>query len=82
MTLETILKEAIKSAQDRQRLPEPMVRRMIRERAGISQADLARALGVERTTVGRWESGTRSPGRMLLGSYLQVLDRLIEELEQ
>ena len=77
MSLDTYLVEAIKNARDRQRLPEPAIRRMIRERAEISQADLARAVGVGRATVARWEAGTRTPGRRVLGRYLEVLNQLV-----
>lgn len=32
-----------------------------REREGLSQADLAKLIGVSRETVTRWENGTRNP---------------------
>ena len=79
MKRDTYLNEAIKSAQDRRRLPEPAVRRMIREQAGISQADVAQAIGVGRAAVARWEAGTRTPRRGVLHRYLEVLDQLMAE---
>lgn len=32
-----------------------------RKRVGMSQLDLARALGADKSTVNRWEAGTRTP---------------------
>lgn len=32
-----------------------------RERAGLSQSAVARAVGVDHSTVSRWESGSRTP---------------------
>lgn len=63
----------------RRRLPDPRTRRMLRERADISQAVLAAAIGVERATVSRWESGDREPEGQYLQSYIEALDRLARE---
>ena len=38
----------------------------LRRRFGLSQAELARSLGVHRCTVVRWEAGKRRPGKSLL----------------
>jgi transcriptional regulator with XRE-family HTH domain len=51
----------------------------MRERAGITQTDLARVLGVDRATVSRWESGDRQPEAAFLPAYLAALDRLAKE---
>lgn len=40
-----------------------------RARAGLSQADLARRIGVDCSTVSRWEYGDRSPTR---GAVLRI----------
>ena len=37
--------------------------RAARERAKLSQTDIARAIGVGEATVSRWESGARRPRR-------------------
>ena len=66
-------------SRDRRRLPEPAIRKHIRERAQLSQADVAAALGVDRATVSRYESGSRQPRGAHLDAYLQVLDRLVAE---
>lgn len=36
--------------------------RVLRKRAGLSQAALAERVGVGRRTIGRWERGVTSPG--------------------
>ena len=34
---------------------------LLRKRAGLNQQELARALGVSRTTIMRWETGRANP---------------------
>jgi DNA-binding transcriptional regulator YiaG len=63
----------------RRRLPDPPMRRLVRERAGITQEDLAQVLGVDRATVSRWETGEREPRPSQLEGYLRALDRLTRE---
>ncbi len=58
------------------RLPDPEVRRLLRIRAGITQAELAAALDVSRPAVCRWERGQRSPTGERLEAYLEALERL------
>lgn len=60
----------------RRRLPEPRVRRLIRESAGVRQQDIAAVLGVNHTTVARWELGTREPHGALRDAYMDALARL------
>lgn len=60
----------------RRRLPDPAIRRLLREQAGLSQADLAATLDVTRTAVTRWELGQRSPRGELAERYAAALDRL------
>jgi transcriptional regulator with XRE-family HTH domain len=52
--------------------------RAIRERARLSQADVARALGTDAPTVSRWESGQCPPRR----KYALALAQLLWELDQ
>lgn len=63
------------------RLPPPHVRRHIRMTAGITQAELGDALGVSRTAVARWESGSRHPSRRLAAKYADALRRIESETE-
>jgi DNA-binding transcriptional regulator YiaG len=74
------LDEALQRSRLRRRLPDPAGRRMLRERVGLSQGDIARALNVGRPTVCRWESGQRDPGREHLAAYLSLLTRLTREV--
>lgn len=66
----------VAAARRRQRLPQPDVRRVLREAAGVSQEELAEALGVSRATVSRWETGDRTPTGTHRDSYIEALDRL------
>jgi transcriptional regulator with XRE-family HTH domain len=52
------------------------VRRLIRESAGVSQAELAAVLDVRQTTLSRWETGSRRPRHGLLERYIAALDEL------
>lgn len=70
---------AIDKARKRKRLPEPATRRSLRQDAGLSQAQIAAALGVSAPAVSRWESGRRDPSDAHLDAYAAVLKRLAEE---
>lgn len=74
-----ILDEALERARLRRRLPDPKYRRLLRERAGLTQTIVARALEVDRATVCRWETGDRDPDDAHVGVYLELLDRLAKE---
>lgn len=60
-------------------LPEARVRRGLRERAGLSKAQLARTLGVSPSTVTGWETG-RDPSGELRTKYAYLLDGLAAKL--
>jgi DNA-binding transcriptional regulator YiaG len=49
--------------------------RSIRERARLSQADIAHAIGVDQPTVARWEAG-RLPRREYAARYADLLWQL------
>jgi DNA-binding transcriptional regulator YiaG len=51
----------------------PEVLRSLRERRNLSQARLARLLGVERCAVSRWESGERIPSRTAIRRLVRLL---------
>ncbi|MGE0026876.1 MAG: helix-turn-helix domain-containing protein [Thermoleophilia bacterium] len=61
------------------RLPSPAIRRAIRCGAGLTQNDLATALGVSRPAVTRYEAGQREPRGDLRVAYAQVLDALLKD---
>jgi DNA-binding transcriptional regulator YiaG len=65
-------------AKARQRLPTPVERRRIRERARVSQAALGRPLGVSGACVSLWERehGGREPRGERLVGYVLLLDEL------
>ncbi|MFS4110004.1 helix-turn-helix transcriptional regulator, partial [Streptomyces sp. PD-S100-1] len=56
-------------------LPEAEARRDLRERAGLSKAQVARTLGVSPSTVTGWETG-RDPSGELRAKYAYLLDGL------
>ena len=76
MELDTVIAK-IKS---KQAFPPPAVRRNLRERAGLTQHDVAGVLGIDRASVARYESGIREPRGEILRRYAEVLDRLTLEL--
>ena len=71
-----LLEDLLQRAQRRRRLPVPPARRMLRERAGLTQAEIAGLLHVNRASVSRYESGNRQPRRQLAINYVQLLERL------
>jgi transcriptional regulator with XRE-family HTH domain len=75
MTTDT-LTAALDRARLRRRLPDPPTRLLLRERAGLSRKEVAAALGVDRATISRWESGERHPSDAHLGLYVALLARL------
>ena len=49
--------------------------KILREKAGLSQAELAQRLGIAQSTVGGWESGKREPNfamLLTLSNFFQV----------
>ena len=60
----------------RRELPPPAARRALREAGGVSQQDVARAVGVTRQCISWWESGQRVPAGRNLAGYVRVLDEI------
>lgn len=50
--------------------------RRLRESARVSQAVVARAVGVSASAVGAWERGERRPSPAVAGRYAEVLSEL------
>ena len=65
--------EVSRRIHERWALPPPTERRTLRELAGLSAQDLAVVLGVNASTVLRWETGERMPKGRNLTDYLRVL---------
>jgi DNA-binding transcriptional regulator YiaG len=74
-----VLEKAIEKARERKKFPKPAQRRLMREEAGLTLKDMARALRVTQAAVSRWESGDREPSGRLREKYLKVLERLRHE---
>lgn len=66
----------VQRVQTRRRLPAPAARRALRESTGLSQRDIAQALGVSICAVSLWERGVRQPRPAMLQRYVELLDRL------
>ena len=65
-----------KTLSGRATLPPPSERRSIRERVGISAAELAVSIGVSPATIYNWEAGTRSPQGLQRAAYAAALEKL------
>ena len=50
----------------------------LRERHGLSQADIAKSLNVTVATINYWERGTRNPARKRVNKILKLI-KLLEE---
>lgn len=57
----------------RRSLPPPEERAHLRKTAGLTQQEIADALGVTRSTVAQWERGARNPSGPHLDGYLEAL---------
>ena len=51
------LTAALQRRKRRRQLPPPVARRQLRERLGLTQEDIAEALGVDRASISRYEAG-------------------------
>lgn len=56
--------------------------RILRERQGFSQADLAAALGVAASTVSSWERGVRVPSLPVLAGVAEALGLGLGDLDE
>lgn len=54
--------------------------RELRKAKKLSQQELADKLGVDRSTIAKWETGTNSPRTNKLHQLAKVLDCSLEEL--
>jgi HTH-type transcriptional regulator/antitoxin MqsA len=63
-------------------LPPPHVRAQLRLAAGLTQKDVADAVGVKRLAVVRWELGKSNPRRPQREVYMHLLKRLAERFPE
>ena len=81
MSLAAEMSDVLAAAQVRADLRSGRARE-IRKRAGLTQADVARAVGVVQPTVAAWEAGRRVPPAsyaLKLADLLWKLDKLSRE---
>jgi transcriptional regulator with XRE-family HTH domain len=69
-------KDLVTKVRARRRLPPARERRLRRLRSGLSELDVAKVVGVDRSTISRWESGQREPRGEMLTNYVNFLDAL------
>lgn len=77
----TAIEHLLADARRRRSLPPPTVRRLLRERAGLTQSEVAGVLGVGRPAATRYETGTRGPRGEVRLAYVDLLERLAGEHE-
>ena len=70
----------VRKVRQKRNFPPPEVRRNLRERAGLTQTDVAGVLGTDRASVSRYECGAREPSGETLRRYADLLDMLTLEL--
>jgi transcriptional regulator with XRE-family HTH domain len=73
------LSDLLDRARRRRALPSPRARRLLRERAGLTQDELALVVGVSPAAISRWEAGLRQPRRRSVDAYADVLAALAED---
>ncbi|MFE3905711.1 telomere-associated protein Tap [Streptomyces sp. NPDC059153] len=59
-------------------LPAPVERKRLREAAGLSQAQIAKALDARREAVGNWETGKTEPRPPKRAAYARLLEGLAQ----
>ncbi|MEV0694854.1 helix-turn-helix transcriptional regulator [Streptomyces sp. NPDC050388] len=63
-------------------LPPPRVRQQLRLAAGLTQQEVADAVGVKRLAVARWELGEAHPRRPHRAVYVYLLKQLAERFPE
>ncbi|MGW3243805.1 telomere-associated protein Tap [Streptomyces sp. NPDC001070] len=70
----------LQSGPRRTRLPEPAERARLRTEYGLTQAEVAGALDVTRTTVAGWEAGRSEPQGATRAAYARLLEGIAAQL--
>jgi len=73
------LDAVLQLSRERRQLPPPQDRRLIRERAKLTQAEVASAVGVKPPSICRWEKGERMPTGPRLRAYAALLKLLTDQ---
>lgn len=73
---ETVADQIRSRLRIRHELPSPSERRKLRDTAGLTQQELADAIGVTRAAISQWEAGTRTPRGSLLDRYVDAIRAL------
>lgn len=60
-------------------LPTLQIRRQLRLAAGLTQSEVAEAIGVKRLAIARWEAGATQPHRGNRRAYSHLLRKLAEK---
>jgi DNA-binding transcriptional regulator YiaG len=74
------LEKILTKARMRALLPAPAICKLIREQSNLTQDDIAEAVGVDRASISRWESGDQSPRGAARETYAALLSRLQSEV--
>ena len=73
--LRLAIRERMRDRKPRAIPPTPN-RRALRLAAGLTQDDVAAAVGVDRATVSRWETGSREPAGRNRQAYADALSEM------
>ncbi|WP_323184498.1 helix-turn-helix domain-containing protein [Streptomyces sp. NBC_00892] len=71
--------DAIEALLTRPNLPPPAVRAALRQAEGLTQAEVATAIGVSRVAFHRWETGQAEPRAHSRAEYLRLLRGIAEK---
>lgn len=71
--------DAIEALLSRPKLPSPESRAALRQAEGLTQAEVAEAMGVSRVAFQRWETGQAEPRARSRAAYLQLLQGLAKK---
>ncbi|HBF80264.1 MAG TPA: transcriptional regulator [Streptomyces sp.] len=63
-------------------LPPPEVRAALRQAEGLTQLEVANAIGVSRVAFHRWETGQAEPRARSRATYLRLLQSLAKKHPQ
>lgn len=74
--MSTAVDDILAQARVRAALPPPRERQALRTRFGLTLEDVADVVGVNPSTVSRWEQGIRTPRASLIPNYVELLERL------